>query len=376
MKSNGQGKDERCDEQKIPDSKMSEAKKKVKVEKKCDEGKVLNPVTNRCNKIKVKLEKKCEKGKVLNPVTNRCVNVKNKKNPEKDLKTKEKNNDNIQGKTSSQWKQVEENRYKIINNKYDTDLKFDGYDTIASASFSFGQLPKIDKSETKEFRWINDVKLNLTLTKVYGPMDGITLSGESSESATYNSNNSAPSRVEIDTTKNHGIEIAWLEFPGEMIKSLKKTNPSFKYIDDFSTTKKEQQTRKSNQDFMDIILDDGNPFLKYLNTAVKIFVQSIVDFKNTDSLKLSHQNRFDQLYKKLFVENDIQLVPIEMRNIRLSSDSNIDEPEEMYEHLETGRYNRRQDYQEHATILRAHHDKLQFQFNTIMKAIKKTNKIT
>ena len=60
-----------------------------KPEKKCEEGKVLNPLTNRCIKIKTinkvrknplsKPEKKCEEGKVLNPLTNRCIKN-NKKN--------------------------------------------------------------------------------------------------------------------------------------------------------------------------------------------------------------------------------------------------------------------------------------------------------
>lgn len=43
-------------------------------EKKCPEGKVLNPKTNRCIMIKVK--KECPEGKVLNLNTNRCIKIK------------------------------------------------------------------------------------------------------------------------------------------------------------------------------------------------------------------------------------------------------------------------------------------------------------
>jgi len=42
-----------------------------KTPKKCPEGKVLNPKTNRCNKTKKR--KICPKGKILNPKTNRCI---------------------------------------------------------------------------------------------------------------------------------------------------------------------------------------------------------------------------------------------------------------------------------------------------------------
>ena len=48
--------------------------------KKCPEGKMLNPKTNRCIAIKKDpAAKKCAEGKVLNPKTNRCVAVKNNK---------------------------------------------------------------------------------------------------------------------------------------------------------------------------------------------------------------------------------------------------------------------------------------------------------
>jgi hypothetical protein len=64
----------------------------VKSDKKCPEGKVLNPLTNRCILLKnlnklpknqsnhnVKPTKVCPEGKVLNPLTNRCNKIKNYK---------------------------------------------------------------------------------------------------------------------------------------------------------------------------------------------------------------------------------------------------------------------------------------------------------
>ena len=48
-------------------------------EKECPEGKILNPLTNRCIKIKNDplVEKECPDGKILNPLTNRCIKIKN-----------------------------------------------------------------------------------------------------------------------------------------------------------------------------------------------------------------------------------------------------------------------------------------------------------
>jgi hypothetical protein len=56
-------------------------------EKECPEGKVLNPLTNRCINIKSinklakkplsKMDKKCPEGKVLNPKTGRCIKTEN-----------------------------------------------------------------------------------------------------------------------------------------------------------------------------------------------------------------------------------------------------------------------------------------------------------
>jgi len=60
---------------------------KDKREKECPEGKVLNPLTNRCINIKSinklakkslsKMDKKCPEGKVLNPKTGRCIKTEN-----------------------------------------------------------------------------------------------------------------------------------------------------------------------------------------------------------------------------------------------------------------------------------------------------------
>lgn len=48
-----------------------------KTPKKCPEGKVLNPKTNRCNKTKK--QRICPKGKILNLKTNRCIKINNGK---------------------------------------------------------------------------------------------------------------------------------------------------------------------------------------------------------------------------------------------------------------------------------------------------------
>jgi len=53
------------------------------IEKKCPEGKILNPKTGRCINIKLPknvIEKKCPEGKILNPKTGRCINIKLPKN--------------------------------------------------------------------------------------------------------------------------------------------------------------------------------------------------------------------------------------------------------------------------------------------------------
>jgi len=78
--------------------------KLINKQKECPPGKVLNPVTNRCNKItiakrpplkkacppgktkrctekKPPIQKECPPGKVLNPATNRCNNIKTAKRP-------------------------------------------------------------------------------------------------------------------------------------------------------------------------------------------------------------------------------------------------------------------------------------------------------
>jgi hypothetical protein len=51
--------------------------KPEKPDKKCPEGKVINPKSGRCINIKpVKPDKKCPEGKVINPKSGRCINIK------------------------------------------------------------------------------------------------------------------------------------------------------------------------------------------------------------------------------------------------------------------------------------------------------------
>ena len=70
----------------IKPDKPDKLDKPVKV---CPEGKVINPLTNRCIKIKTinkvrknplskpeKPDKKCPEGKVINPKTGRCIKLK------------------------------------------------------------------------------------------------------------------------------------------------------------------------------------------------------------------------------------------------------------------------------------------------------------
>jgi len=58
---------------------IDKKKQKNKEDKKCPEGKILNPKTNRCIKLKeIKEDKKCPEGKILNPKTNRCIKPKPK----------------------------------------------------------------------------------------------------------------------------------------------------------------------------------------------------------------------------------------------------------------------------------------------------------
>ena len=82
---------------KIKDNKLN-----IKNDKKCPEGKVMNPLTNRCIKIKTinklpektlsKPDKKCPEGKVINPLTNKCIKIKTtNKLPEKTLNNPNKN---------------------------------------------------------------------------------------------------------------------------------------------------------------------------------------------------------------------------------------------------------------------------------------------
>jgi hypothetical protein len=75
-------------------------KKKNETVKKCPEGKILNPKTNRCIKIKksketnetnktlnTQIKKECPEGKILNPNTNRCIKIKKSKETNETNKT-------------------------------------------------------------------------------------------------------------------------------------------------------------------------------------------------------------------------------------------------------------------------------------------------
>ena len=64
----------KCPEGKVLNPKTDRCiKKKTEKVKKCPEGKVLNPKTGRCIKKKTEKVKKCPEGKVLNPKTGRCI---------------------------------------------------------------------------------------------------------------------------------------------------------------------------------------------------------------------------------------------------------------------------------------------------------------
>jgi serine/threonine protein kinase len=69
-----------CPEGKILNPKTNRCNKvkTQKVSKKCPPGKILNPKTNRCNKTKSRTMKKCPPGKILNPKTNRCNKTKSR----------------------------------------------------------------------------------------------------------------------------------------------------------------------------------------------------------------------------------------------------------------------------------------------------------
>lgn len=67
--------------------KENNTKLNIKI-RQCPDGKIINPLTNRCIKIKInkllntplnKLEKICPDGKIVNPKTGRCINIKTKK---------------------------------------------------------------------------------------------------------------------------------------------------------------------------------------------------------------------------------------------------------------------------------------------------------
>ena len=44
------------------------------MDKECQEGQMINPLTGRCIKIRVPVMKICPPGKMINPLTGRCIN--------------------------------------------------------------------------------------------------------------------------------------------------------------------------------------------------------------------------------------------------------------------------------------------------------------
>jgi hypothetical protein len=89
------------------------------MEKKCPEGKILNKLTNRCNKVKTNKKKECPEGKILNKLTNRCNEVKtNKKKecPEGKI-LNEKTGKCIQNKTKKEKKLKTTSKTKTISKK-------------------------------------------------------------------------------------------------------------------------------------------------------------------------------------------------------------------------------------------------------------------
>ena len=61
--------------------------KMIDPDKVCEEGKYLNPLTNRCKKYEIAEEKVCDEGYYLNPDTNRCKKIKDNDGAEYSVNT-------------------------------------------------------------------------------------------------------------------------------------------------------------------------------------------------------------------------------------------------------------------------------------------------
>ena len=117
-------------------------KGKGKGKKECPEGKVLNPLTNRCINIKSinklakktlsKMDKKCPEGKMLNPKTGRCIK---KENFDKLLKA------NMPKEAKKTPKKCPEG--KMLNPKTGRCIKKENFDKLLKANANAKTIPKI-----------------------------------------------------------------------------------------------------------------------------------------------------------------------------------------------------------------------------------------
>jgi hypothetical protein len=126
------------------DNDNGKEKGKGKGKKECPEGKVLNPLTNRCINIKSinklakktlsKMDKKCPQGKMLNPKTGRCIK---KENFDKLLKA------NMPKEAKKTPKKCPEG--KMLNPKTGRCIKKENFDKLlkANANANAKTIPKI-----------------------------------------------------------------------------------------------------------------------------------------------------------------------------------------------------------------------------------------
>jgi hypothetical protein len=124
------------------DNDNGKEKGKGKGKKECPEGKVLNPLTNRCINIKSinklakktlsKMDKKCPQGKMLNPKTGRCIK---KENFDKLLKA------NIPKEAKKTPKKCPEG--KMLNPKTGRCIKKENFDKLLKANANAKTISKI-----------------------------------------------------------------------------------------------------------------------------------------------------------------------------------------------------------------------------------------
>ncbi len=124
------------------DNDNGKEKGKGKGKKECPEGKVLNPLTNRCINIKSinklakktlsKMDKKCPQGKMLNPKTGRCIK---KENFDKLLKA------NMPKEAKKTPKKCPEG--KMLNPKTGRCIKKENFDKLLKANANAKTISKI-----------------------------------------------------------------------------------------------------------------------------------------------------------------------------------------------------------------------------------------